>query len=147
MDGFETSLINDVSPIISQEECVIKSSKNATTKAVTLLAKVDTSECVEYVNIVPRAGDGTKLVTGLHRCIGRQGSNIGYNNVFVTVIVERDQATRNLNMGDILGHVQTFGTLLIRSLKKGVSKVKLDADFLLSPDLTTVVETVVGPSG
>ena len=26
---------------------------------------------------------------------------------------------------------------------KGVSKVKLDADFLLSPDLTTVVEETV----
>ena len=105
---------------------------------------MDTGEHVEYVNIVPTEGDqGTKLVTGLHRCIGSQESSIGVNNVFVTVHVEPGQGTKNVEVGDILGYAQTLGTLLTKSLKKRVSRLKLEEDYLLYPDSSVVVEATV----
>jgi len=138
-------------PIISQENILLKSAKRRETRALTLLAKVDTSEDVEYVRIIPKMEEGVKLVKGVHKCIGHQETNIGANNVFVTVLIEHGQQTRNVRVGETLGYAKIvdkhqaalFNAVFTISMKSGISKLKLEKNVYLEQDETVVVEATV----
>jgi len=144
-------------PIISQEDFVLRATKNRETRALTLLGKVDTSQGVEYVRIIPRLEENIKLVTGVHKCIGDQGSIIGVNNVFVTVLIEHGQKTRTVGVGDILGYAKIvgksqaaiFNSHFTISMKSGMSKLKLRKNVSLQQEETIVIEATVEslPSG